>query len=220
MRHIDFSKNSEGDHIRMGVLKELFEPSKDEVWRQLSQEISADFIEGGFWRGSKIRATVKEWTVTLDTFTVSTGETSITYTRMRAPYVNKDGFRFNIYRTGFFNELGKLLGMQDIEVGYPEFDNEFIIQGNDANKLRLLFADPTIRQLIEAQPAISLEVKDDEGWFGAHFPQGVDELYFQVVGVIKEIERLKLLYELFARILNHLCNIGSAYEDDPQIEVS
>ncbi|MCI0388167.1 MAG: DUF3137 domain-containing protein [Acidobacteria bacterium] len=203
----------------MGILKDLFGPSKDEVWRQLSQEISADFIVGGFWRGSKVQATVKEWTVTLDTFTVSTGKTNIPYTRMRAPYVNKDGFRFKIYRKGFFSELGKLLGMQDIEVGYPEFDNEFIIQGNDADKLRALFANPTIRQLIAVQPEIRLEVKDDEGWFGADFPEGVDELYFQVVGVIKEVERLKLLYELFATMLNYLCHIGSAYDDDPQVEL-
>jgi len=203
----------------MGMLRELFGPSKDEVWRQLSKEISADFIEGGFWRGSKIEASVKEWTVTLDTFVVSTGKTHITYTRMRAPYLNKDGFRFRIYRKGCFSELGKLLGMQDIEVGYPEFDDEFIIQGNDEKKLRLLFANPTIRRSIEAQPKISLEVRDDEGWFGAHFPEGVDELYFQVIGVIKEVERLKLLYELFAETLDHLCDIDSAYKDDPQIEL-
>jgi hypothetical protein len=203
----------------MGMLREIFGPNKDEVWRQLSKEISADFIEGGFWRGSKIEATAKEWTVTLDTYTVSNGKTHITYTRMRAPYLNKDGFRFKVYRKGCFSALGKLLGMQDIEVDYPAFDNEFIIQGNDEKKLRLLFANPTIRQLIEAQPAISLEVKDDEGWFGTHFPEGVDELYFQVVGVIKDVERLKLLYLLFAETLDHLCNIDSAYKDDPRVEL-
>jgi hypothetical protein len=203
----------------MGMFKELFGPSKDEVWRRLSEEVSADFVEGGFWRGSKVRATVREWTVTLDTYAVSTGKTYITFTRMRAPYVNKDGFRFKIYRKGFFSEVGKRLGMQDVEVGHPEFDREFIIKGSDENKLRDLFADPTIRRLIEAQPAISLEVKDDEGWFGSRFPEGVDELHFQVVGVVKEIERLKSLYELFAKVLNHLCHIGSAYEDDPQVEL-
>jgi len=203
----------------MGMLKDLFGPSKDEIWRQLSQEINADFIEGGFWKGSKLQATVKEWTVTLDTYTVSTGKSSVTFTRMRAPYVNKDGFRFKIYRKGFFSGLGKLLGLRDVEVGYPEFDNEFIIQGNDSEKLRALFANQSIRQLIEVQPEISLEVKDDEGWFGVHFPEGVDELHFQVAGVIKEVERLKLLYELFSTTLNYLCQIGSAYEDDPQVDL-
>jgi hypothetical protein len=28
-----------------------FGPSKDEVWRQLSQEIGAEYIEGGLWKG-------------------------------------------------------------------------------------------------------------------------------------------------------------------------
>jgi hypothetical protein len=107
--------------------------------------------------------------------------------------------------------------MQDIEAGHADFDREFIIQGNDENKVRLLFGNAEIRRLLEAQPAIHLEVKDDEGWFGTAFPEGVDELYFQVAGVIKDVERLKTLYELFAETLNHLCHIGSAYEDDPRL---
>jgi hypothetical protein len=76
-----------------------------------------------------------------------------------------------------------------------------------------------IRALTQQQPSISLEVKDDEGWFGADFPEGVDELLFQVVGVITDVERLKSLYELFSETLNHLCHIGSAYENDPQIKL-
>ncbi|HBO44212.1 MAG TPA: DUF3137 domain-containing protein, partial [Planctomycetaceae bacterium] len=51
------------------------------------------------------------------------------------------------------------------------------------------------------------------------FPEGVDELWFQVIGVITDIDRLKSLYYLFAETLNHLCHIGSAYEDDPKLEL-
>ncbi|GAB3547245.1 DUF3137 domain-containing protein [Spirosoma fluminis] len=204
----------------MSILKKLFGPYKDEVWNQLADEIHADFVDGGFWKGSKVQATVGEWTVTLDTYTVSTGKVTTTYTRMRAPYVNKDGFWFKIYRNGFFSGIGKWLGMQDVELGYPEFDEQFIIQGNDEDKLRLLFANPKIRALIEAQPEIGLEVKDDNGWLSTPFPENVDLLTFQVVGVIKDVERLKLVYSLFAETLNHLCIIGSAYEDDPNIVLS
>ena len=203
----------------MGILRNVFGPSKDEMWQQLSREIGADFVEGGLWRGSKVQGQVGEWTITLDTYTVSTGKSHVTYTRLRAPFVNKDGFRFTIYRQGFFSELGKYLGMQDIEVGFPEFDRGFIIKGNDEAKVRALFANPRIRQLIQAQPAIHLEIKDDEGWFGASFPEGVDELYFQVRGVIKDVGQLKALYDLFAETLNQLCHIGSAYEQDPHLQL-
>lgn len=201
----------------MSLLRDLFGPYKDEIWRQLADEIHADFIEGGFWRGSRVQASVKEWTITLDTYTVSTGKVNITYTRMRAPYVNQDGFRFRIYRKRFFSELGKKLGMQDVDVGYPDFDDQFIIQGNDEYKLQLLFSSINIRQLVEAQPEITLEVKDDQGWLAGGFPEEVDLLSFQVVGVIKDIERLKYLYGLFAEVLNQLCRIGSAYENDPNV---
>jgi len=201
----------------MGVLRQIFGPSKDEVWKQVSSELGAEFVEAGFCRGSKLQVRVKEWTLTLDTYLVSTGKTAIPFTRMRAPYVNSDGFRFRIYRAGVFSELGKLLGMQDIEVGHSEFDRAFVIQGTDPVKVHLLFGNAEIRRLLEAQPTIKLEVKDDEGWFGTSFPEGVDELCFVVPGVIKDIQRLKLLYELFAETLNHLCHIGSAYEDDPQL---
>ena len=195
-----------------------FGPSKDEVWRQLSEEIGAEFVEGGFWKGSKVQAHVGPWSVTLDTgYSDEDGESAVT--RLRAPYVNPEGFRFTIYRKGFFSDVGKLLGMQDIEVGDPEFDEAFIIKGNDESKVVNLFSNPKIRQMIQAQPEIRLEVKDSEGWFGPRFPDDVDELYFQVVGVIKDIERLKSLFDLFAAVLVELCRIGSAYKQEPGVEL-
>src|SRR5205823_4354155 len=151
----------------------------------------------GFFQGDKIQAHVGPWTITLDSYTVSAGHSHVTYTRLRAPYINPDGFRFTIYRKGLFSELGKLLGVHDIEVGDPEFDEAFIIKGNDEFKVRDLFKGPRLRALIQAQPKFRLEVKDDEGWFRGQFPEGVDELYFQVGGVIKDVERLKGLYDVF-----------------------
>jgi len=195
----------------------LFGPDKEEVWRQLCQEIGAEFVEGGFWKGNKVQVHVQPWTITLDTHTVSTRDTNVTYTRMRAPYVNQEGFRFTIYRKGFFSELGKLLGMQDIEVGDTEFDEAFIIKGNDVARVQNLFADARLRELVKVQPTIRLDVKDSEGWFGPKFPENVDELHFQVVGVIKDVGRLKSLFDLFAAVLEQLCRIGSAYKQEPGV---
>jgi hypothetical protein len=201
----------------MGKLREMFGPNREQVWRQLAQEIGATYADGGFWRGDKVEAKVKAWTVTLDTYTVSTGKSSATFTRMRAPYVNPDGFRFKIYRKGLFSALAKKLGMQDIEVGEREFDDAFIVQGNEASKVLSLLAAPRLRQMMLAMPGFYLEVKDSEGVFGPKFPANVDELYFQVGGVIRDVAVLKGLFDLFAEVLNTLCHIGSAYENDPQL---
>ncbi len=195
-----------------------FGASKDEVWRQLSQEIGAEFVEGGFWTstGSKVQAHVGPWTVTLDVST-SDEDGKSPVTRLRAPYINPEGFRFTIYRKGFFSDLGKLLGMHDIEVGDADFDEAFIIKGNNESRVVTFFSEPKIRQMIQAQPKIRMDVKDSEGWFGPKFPEDVDELHFEVAGVIKDIDRLKSLFDLFASVLDELCRIGSAYKQEPGI---
>jgi hypothetical protein len=205
----------------MGLLRELFGPSKAEIWSQLSREIGASYHEGGFFTAEKVVLAHRQWEITLDTYTVSSGKSSSTYTRMRAPYVNPDGFRFNIYRKGIFSWLGKLLGVQeDIEIGEAFFDEEFIIQGQPEYLVQRLLTNSKIRQLIQDQPAIHLQVKDDGGWFGKKFPEGVDELYFETYGVIKNMERLKELFELFSGVLDELCRLGAAYENEPGVTFS
>lgn len=198
-------------------LRKLFGPSKKEVWRQLSEEIGAKYVDGGWWKCDKVEVTHGDWTMTLDTYAVSTGKVTIVYTRMRAPYVNPNAFRFEIYRRTFFSDIGKRFGMQDIEIGDEAFDRDFIIKATDESQIRSLLASPKIRDLIAQQSDIKFSVKDDEGWFGTKFPEGVDELYFVVNGVIKDPERLKLLYELFAETLDELCRIGSAYDGSPNV---
>ncbi len=199
----------------MGLLRSLFGPSREEVWSELCRQMGAQYVAGGFWKGDKVVATIGQWPVTLDTYTTSSGQSSTTYTRMRAPFVNKDGFHFNIYRRSVFSGLGKMLGMQDVQIGEPVFDEDFIIKANNEVTVRRFLDNPRLRSLFQAQPRISLEVRDDEGWFGTQFPQGVDAMYFSTVGVIKDLALLRGLYELFAEALNQLCHIGSAYENDP-----
>jgi hypothetical protein len=202
----------------MGFFGGVFGPTREEVWKELCARIGADFVEGGFWKGDKVQAHFKNWTITLDTYTVSTGHSHQTFTRMRAPFVSREEFRFRIYRKTAFSDLGKMLGMQDIEVGHSaRFDEDFIIQGNDESKIRALFANPEIRRLIEEQPKIRLELRDDEGFFRKHYPEGVDALYFQVHGVIKDVDRLKKLFDLFTEVLEELYRIGTATEEKPGV---
>ncbi len=201
--------------------KSIFGSSKDEIWAQIAADIGGEFIEGGFWGKDVLIYRHGEWQILLDTYTVttSTGTSTMTttYTRMRAPFINKDGLYFKISREGFFSSIGKFFGTQDIEIGDPFFDKQFIIKGNNPEKIKLLLGDDRIKELCQTQPRIHLSIKDDEGWFGTDFPEGVDELYFECVGVIKETVLLKALFGLFCLILQRLVQIDSAYEDDPQV---
>ena len=72
-----------------------------------------------------------------------------------------------------------------------------MIKGNHVAKLQPVFNNAKIRELIEARPRINFRVKDDENSIsgGKDFPPDVDELYFRVPGVIRDVDRLKQLSE-------------------------
>src|SRR5688572_4357024 len=100
----------------MGFLKG-FRNTKEQAWRQLCSEMQGRWIDGGFMREPRIQVDAGDWILTLDVHHVSSGDSSVPYTRMRAPFVNRDGFRFTLYRAGIFTPLGKLFGTQDLEIG-------------------------------------------------------------------------------------------------------
>lgn len=185
----------------------LFGPGLNEIWEELSDEINGQFIEGGFFSTPKVIKQFDYWLVTLDTYTVSTGKSSVTYTRLRAPFINKKNLHFNIYREGIFSGLGRLLGMQDIIIGIEDFDNEFVVKSNSEDLIIQLLSNEKVRYLIEAIQDIELEIKDNEGFFGTSFPEEVDELYFTASGTVEDIEELKKVFDLFQVILNEMSNL-------------
>jgi hypothetical protein len=212
-----------GQARSMTLRQKLFGPSRAEIWKQLSQQIDGTYQPGSFWKGDKVQVQHDGWTVTLDIHhvVVSTGKSTIVipYTRFRAPYVNPANFRFSIYKKSFFSGIAKFMGMQDVEVGHPEFDDRFIIKGKDDGKLRRLFENASLRQTLLNQSEAHVSVKDDEGWFGKNFPADVDELQFVVHGEIKDVARLKGLFEAFAICLDALHEIGEATKTDPGVKL-
>lgn len=203
----------------MSILRAIFGPSKKEIWSQIADEIGGEIIAGGFWKKGGIRFQHGEWELVLDTYTVSNGKHSSTYTRLRAPFLNKDKLYFKIYREGLFSAMGRFFGLQDLVIGDDYFDKKFVIKGNNAEKIKTLLNDDRLKELIDMQPKISLEIRDDEGRFGTKFPAGVDLVTFQCGGVVKDKKRLKALFYLFALLLERLVQIDSAYENDPGLQL-
>lgn len=200
--------------------EELFGPPKDEVWKNLCAEIGADFIDGGFWKGDKVELRVADaWMITLDVFSVLRGKRRQKYTRLRVPFVSLDDLRFLIYRKGLFTGLGKMLGVQDIEVGDSVFDEAFVIQGNNEAKVRALFANHEIQNLLHYQPEVRFEVRDNQGRFWETLPESVDVLQFQVEDVLKDVNRLKGLFYLFMEVLQELYLQGTVSRMDTGVKL-
>lgn len=197
----------------MSMLRGLFGPSKDEVWAQVARDIGGYYDDQGRLGGDVLRHRTGAWEITLDTYKTGSSTTH-TYTRMRAPFLTRDGLTFAIEREGMISAFLKRFGQQDIEIGDPDFDKAFRIKGNDDAKVRRLLQDSMMKQLIQAQPEVRFKIRADAGLFNARFPEGVHELHFEMTGVVKEPERLKKLFELFGLTLERLVAIDSACEPD------
>ena len=197
----------------MSILKSIFGSSK-EIWQQFADEIGGEYIDGGFWKTRRVVGRLDNWTVVFDTFSRSSGKHSTTYTRIRSPFRTRDGLKFKLRKRGVFSNIGKILGAEDAKIGDLNFDEKFIIKGNDGIKIKELFSSDKIRELILKRDRISLEIKDGEEWFSTNLVKGAYGIYFESVGVIKDIKTLRDLYLLFILLLEQLFQIGSASKDD------
>jgi hypothetical protein len=179
--------------ILIGIVLGVWSKQKQaESWREFATQIGAEFVSGGLFRRDMVQAQVGGRTVTLDTYSVPSGDSNTTYTCMKTAFIKPAGFQFMIFRTGLISKIDKALGSQDIEIGDAEFDRQFTIQSNNEARLRALLASLRLRQLIQGQKAGRLGISKN------------NELRFEVQGVIKDVERMKSIFELFKETLQQL----------------
>ncbi|TDH25567.1 hypothetical protein EXU57_12740 [Segetibacter sp. 3557_3] len=103
-------------------------------------------------------------------------------------------FRFAIYPEDVINRIGKLFGMQDVKIGYPEFDDKVIVQTNDQGKLKSLFADQAIRHVFESLSGYSFHIDK-------HKEQEGDHLHLVIQRVISTPTDLQQIFHAFMHVL-------------------
>lgn len=200
----------------------MFGPSKDEVWQPFAEEIGAEFIRGGvkdgWWAGeSKLTYHHKGWYITLDTYQDMLNRMMPSYTRVRSPYFTKDEFEFSVHHKSLINNLLELAGFKHTVTGFENFDDEFIVKGNDEQKIKELFAVSRIRYILGQIREFDLKINDGESIFGNDLPKGVYEIYFRVEGVVKDTQKLQSYIDLFCELLEQLYKVGSTGEASPQL---
>ena len=153
----------------MGVLDKLFQGSRRSAWRQFSDQVDGQFVDGGLFQSDKILVPLGNRTITIDTEKrhEDAYDTPDQFIRIRCPFKSKDGFQITAWLhnpTGIIS-LAKVLGMQDIEIGDERFDRKFIVQSNDPEKARVLLLDYGLRALVEHSSSWHLEITEKEDWY-------------------------------------------------------
>jgi len=197
----------------MSIIRSIFGPSKDEIWAQIAAEYNGQFRNGGFLKKDSVHIMIDDWEILLDHFSRRQGKSSKSYTRIRAPFTNADNLYFKLYKKGFFSGIAKYFGMQDIHIKNEEFDREYILKGNDEFKLTWIFDNTNVKKYLFEIDKIVLEIKENSGQFrSSTYEEGIDELYFERKGIIKDINELRSLFELFAVVLAKITELDSGYQ--------
>jgi hypothetical protein len=226
----------------MKLLNKILGQSRREIWKQFCVKIGADYESGDHWFSeSIIRAKHRNWTIVLDTYPIPGGRLPAACTRMHALYISKDGFRFSLDQKDIAARLMNFLGathtkagppqidsieplfgipsyidMKEIESNYCGFDEKVIMKANDEAKLRVLFKDLKIRELIQSQKSLSVEAREFNG-VGTKFSQNVYELRVYVNDLVRDLGELETLYNIVLKILDALCDIESADQNPPNV---
>lgn len=181
-------------------------------WNKLANLVGGDYVNVGGSESVSLR--VRGGVIVLHEQRVGN---SSPHTRIRASYISLDDFTFSIHSKTPFHRFAKFFGMRHIEVGDSEFDDKFIIRANDASKIQALFANETIRQKLLAIHSIHLlfvGVTQAENPGISPVFGGRHEIVWARAGLVGYIDLLRYLFDVFAEILNQLCEIGSAKDDD------
>ena len=156
------------------------------AFKQVARDLGGRYLGSG-----KVEAHIEKWTVNLQVSSTSDGKHTYTYTRMHAPFENRDAFELSLFQAGAAGRVPTALVAQDIHTGDPGFDGAFTIWSNNPSKARNLLADARIRQMIQQQPGIRLTVKGRE-------------LQFETKGAVGDVSRLEALFDLFKVLLSAL----------------
>lgn len=182
---------------------------KTNIWKEFARETGGRFVKGYSWNSDQTEVDYKDWLIIFDNYKLWSGKYSTQMTRIIAPLVSQDNFRFEIYRAGLVRKIEKLFGAQDVEIGYPEFDKAFIIKANNELKIKTFLRNKKIRDSITLQKEVNMLMSDQKGIWEEKLPENNFELSFFLDGSIEDRAVLKSLLHLFKEMLDELYQLGA-----------
>ena len=198
----------------MSLLSNIFS-SRDEAWAKIAREIGAYHTPGSFLSSGSLTLEYKNWEIKLDVFK----KDKHPFTRIRAPFLRKTNFLFQIHRENKLSPVSKFLGVQDLQIGDEFFDRQFIIKSNGEQKIKELLDDEELKNYLSYQPKVLLKIRHKKGFlFVKGHPDDVDELYFECHGVLKNEEIINGLFILFKAMLDRLVAVDLAYKGRPNYQ--
>ncbi|RPD47114.1 hypothetical protein DNI29_13270 [Hymenobacter sediminis] len=120
-------------------------------------------------------------------------------TTFSAVVPGQPSFHFALHEQDWVHELGKLLGLTDVELGDPDLDAAFIITTNDAVALRMLLNESAVRATLLKYQELRLTLAP-----ASHEPGAEVLLTFTKEEGITDPAQLQEIYHMLYLLLQRL----------------
>lgn len=134
-------------------------------WGEAARRVGGALVPpSGPWyhrRPMSIEAHLHDVGLLVDSYTVSTGNSSQTYTRCRARALGAGLLKLKVKRAGLASGLSRAIGFQDLATGDAQFDEQYVIKASD-DDLALAWMDRQSREAVAPLQKYQLELKKGE----------------------------------------------------------
>jgi hypothetical protein len=176
----------------MNQQKRISGSTEDVIWEQLTKDLSEqdELLEYNVI----IQQGDHQVALNIDIDLGGGFESGYETTTLVAPLQTTTDFRFAIHKEDFLDEVGKFFGMQDVVVGYGEFDKNVLVKTNNEARVKELFSEEGIREVFE--------LLTDDFTFALTLHDGKRVLEFSIERGITDPVFLRKIYHAFYTVLS------------------
>ncbi|HEX8377009.1 MAG TPA: hypothetical protein VF602_04275 [Pedobacter sp.] len=169
----------------------------DQIWKRIESDFNAD--PDVYEYSAVIEQQDRSVMLDIDIDLGGGFESGYALTRLVANLKTFDHFKFSIHPQDFIDTVGKFFGMEDVELGYAEFDKKIVVKTNDAERAKKVLSDSSMREVIQSLEDFSFHI-------GHHHSNNTQvESAFLELSInegILETSRLRVIYDAFISILD------------------
>ena len=163
----------------------------EEIW----QKITADLTEDTLDYTAVIEKQDRQVLLAIDIDLGGGFESGYATTTLSAPVTDSTDFKFALHKEHFIDEVGKFFGMQDVVIGFEEFDKKVVVKSTDETRVKSILTDEQVRQTLVELPDFTFEITghDDQ--------PDKRQLRLNIEEGITDAQLLRTIYATFTRVL-------------------
>lgn len=189
-------------------------PDQRTVWREMARLLKGKLVEGKRPTADKILVRHGPWRIVTDVYVQSNGQTSVTYTRVRAHFPGWRGLEVLVRRRNVFDRAWEALGFGTRLPLSPALLERYVVKGRPASRVPSLFGGQELYAAIASAESLALQVKRPSRKIRKRNGPDVGLVEARTTGALRDLGRLAGLIRTVAETLDALHRVGEARAEE------